>query len=139
MTVPEPPKFAPIKRMVERVDRDTGEIRNEFLDNHGAAFPQQEGRQLAIKLNFVPVGDAKYFVDTRKLSLDLPRDRKIFYIRASHHYMTEDSDEPQTRWATVGRAVLTKNGFVLEFYAIPATLSAVVFFHKKEKSEGDPA
>jgi len=127
--------YAPVKRMVERVDQETGEISNWFLEGHGAAFPQQEGRQLAIKLNFIPVGDARYFVDTRGLALDLPAGQKAFYIRAARHYLAEGSNEPQARWATVGRAIATKNGFVVEFYAVPATLDAVVFFHKRGDSE----
>ncbi len=125
--------YAPVKLVVERVDKATGEIKSEFLEKHGAAFPQDEGRRLSIVLYFIPVGSNTYFVNTSMVEINVPAGSKVFPIRASRSYMVADETEPRTSWSTVGWATVTKKGLMLRFDAVPASLNAVIFFHKKEE------
>lgn len=131
-------KHAPVSLMVDKVDKETGEIQSMFLDNHGVAFPQKDGEQLAIRLNFIPVGpSARYYVKIKDLGLKLPESEKHFPVRASRHYLREDEAEPGVSWATMGIASLTKknDGLVITLHAVPAELSLVIFFQKRTKDE----
>jgi len=131
-----PRKHAPIKLMVEKVDKSTGEIGYEFYEGYGAAFPQREGRQLALKFDLLPLGGLA-FVPTEDLGLLLPEGVSSFPIRAARDYIPAGESTVRRSWSTAGWATPTRKGLVLRVLGLPPSYEAVIFFWtQKQEGEG---